>query len=154
MSKRVHPLDPAECERAVQVCACLNFRKAARSVTQLFDGILQPSGLRSTQFVVLVAVRAAEPAPLPDLARELQLDRSTLTRNLKPLARAGLLRIEDKAGERARFARLTAKGHRLLADTLPLWQEAQDRFLAQVGKRNWRELRGILTDVVTAAEDA
>lgn len=139
---------------AARACACFNVRKAARAVTQFYDGILQPSGLRSTQFVLLVAVEADGDVRLPDLACTLNVDRSTLTRNLQPLVRAGLVKTATPRNSRARTVRLTAKGHRLLLRTLPLWEEAQTRFERKVGKRRWKEMLGDLTRVVDAAHDA
>jgi DNA-binding MarR family transcriptional regulator len=91
---------------------------------------------------------------LPDLARTLNIDRSTLTRNLQPLIRTGLVKTATPRNTRASTVRLTAKGHRLLLRTLPLWDEAQTRFERKVGKRRWKEILGDLTKVVDAAHDA
>jgi DNA-binding MarR family transcriptional regulator len=138
---------------ASRVCACFNFRKASRAVTQLFDSVLQPAGLRSTQFVVLVAIQAEGAMELPDLARALNVDRSTLTRNLQPLARAGLLRIAG-GRSRASSARLTPKGRRALAAAIPLWEVAQARFVEQLGGRRWESMLKGLHRVVDAAHEA
>jgi len=139
---------------ATRICACFNFRKAARAVTQLYDSILQPSGLRSTQFVLLVAIEAEGKARLPDLAGTLNVDRSTLTRNLQPLVRMGLAKITTPRNARASHAHLMAKGRRLLKSTLPLWEEAQSRFESQIGRRRWKAMVNELTNVVDAAHDA
>ena len=138
----------------MRICACFNFRKAARAVTQLYDSILQPSGLRSTQFVLLVAIEAEGKARLPDLARTLNVDRSTLTRNLQPLVRKGLVKITTPRNARASRVHLMAKGRRLLERTLPLWAEAQSRFESQIGRRRWKAMVNELTNVVDAAHDA
>ncbi|MHC4550295.1 MAG: MarR family winged helix-turn-helix transcriptional regulator [Planctomycetota bacterium] len=123
-------------------------------MTQLFDGVLQPSGLRSTQFVILVAIQVDQTVRLPDLARTLNVDRSTLTRNLQPLERSGLLKTMPSRNGRASLVRLTAKGRRLLERTVPLWEEAQTRFESQLGTRRWKALLGDLTKVVDAAHEA
>jgi DNA-binding MarR family transcriptional regulator len=104
--------------------------------------------------VLLVAIQAEEKARLPELARTLNVDRSTLTRNLQPLIRTGLARTTTPRKERASNVRLTAKGRRLLERTLPLWEEAQSRFESQIGKRRWKEMVGELTRVVDAAHEA
>jgi DNA-binding MarR family transcriptional regulator len=150
----VAAIDRKQLARATRVCACFNLRKAARAVTQLYDGILQPSGLRSTQFVILVAIQADGHPRLPDLARTLNVDRSTLTRNLQPLGRAGLVRTATPRHARASTVRLTAKGRRLLTRTVPLWAEAQRRFEAKVGIRRWKEMVRALAGVVDAAHHA
>jgi len=130
------------------VCACFNLRKASRTVTQHFDAVLQPSGLRSTQFVLLVVAYAEEPVSLPRLAQALVLDRSTLTRNLKPLERDGLLRLERPAGGRGAVVRISAKGRRVLAATVPLWEKAQTSFVASLGAQRWGRLLEGLTAAV------
>ncbi len=139
---------------AARVCACFNFRKASRAVTQLFDAVLQPSGLRSTQFVILVRIGADGRPSLPDLARGLNVDRTTLTRNLQPLVRQGLLRISQGRGERASNVRLTPKGGRALAAAVPLWVKAQTRFVGQFGGQRWPSMLEDLNRVVVAAHGA
>lgn len=139
---------------AARVCACFNFRKASRAVTQLFDNTLQPGGLRSTQFVILVAVSLEKDVRLPDLARMLNLDRSTLTRNLQPLARDGLLKTSDPSAKRSSTVRLTPKGERVLAETLPLWEKAQNAFVERLGGRRWQAMLDDLNRVVAAIHGA
>ena len=138
----------------MRVCACFNLRRAARAVTRLFDEILEPGGLRSTQFIAILAIQAEGTPTLPRLARALGVDRSTLTRNLKPLVRSGLVDTSSGLGARTTTARLTPKGLKAVARCLPLWQEAQGRFEARVGSEQWRSLLGGLSAVVSAAPDA
>ena len=146
---------PRDSAAAAAVCACFHFRKASRAVTQLFDAVLAPSGLRSTQFVILVAVHAGDgPVALPDLAKSLGVDRSTLTRNLQPLRKAGLLKDAANKRSRANHVKLSAKGERLLAEAKPLWEEAQKRFVEQLGAKRWPTLLKELNGVVDAARDA
>jgi len=153
-TNRNDSIDVDACVKAAAACACFNFRKASRAVTQLFDTVLQPSGLRSTQFVILVAVGVDQPARMPDLARTLTVDRSTLTRNLQPLERDGLVKTTASPDARASTVKLTAKGRRLLAQTFPLWEEAQTRFVRQVGSGRWKSMLRDLSQVVNAAHKA
>ena len=131
-------------------CACLNFRKASRSVTQLYDDILAPTGLRSTQFVILVAVAACGPSSIARVARELVMDASTLSRNLKPLEARGLLEREAGPTGRVRFVTLTPAGRRALADAMPLWEKAQQAFLEEFGFGQWGSFRKQLDKAVRA----
>src|SRR5947209_7151029 len=85
MNEQIHQPNAAQLAEIEATCACSNVRKAARAVTQLFDEVLQPSGLRSTQFTLLVAVALMDEAPVTELAGALVMDRTTFTRNLKPL---------------------------------------------------------------------
>jgi hypothetical protein len=93
VTDKVIELDLEACAQAAAVCACFNFRKASRAVTQHFDEQLQPTGLRSTQLVILLAVAVYESSGMAELARALVMDRSTLTRNLRPLINQGLLTL-------------------------------------------------------------
>ena len=139
-----------DCAAAVEACACFNFRKASRAVTQLYNNALQPSGLRSTQFVLLAVVHTEEPVALPRLAKELVLERSTLTRNLKPLERAGLVKVVRGAGRQGTVVRLTAKGRRTLSSAVPLWEKAQAAFVQALGGGRWETLRKSLAAAVRA----
>ncbi len=94
MKEYIHQPSVAQLPEIAETCACLNVRKAARAVTQLYDEVLQPSGLRATQFNLLVAIALAGEAPVTRLADALVMDRTTLTRNLKPLESQGLITIE------------------------------------------------------------
>ena len=147
-------LEPSACSAAIKVCACFNLRRASRAVTRLFDEILLRGGLRSTQFVALVAIHAAGAPSLPRLARELGLDRSTLTRNLGPLVKAGLLEVGATPPSQTATARLTPKGLATLERCVPLWQEAQGRFEGKVGAAAWHSLLDGLSAVSASAGDA
>src|SRR6201997_5498618 len=92
-------------------CACSTLRRATRAVTAMYDAALAPSGLRITQFSVLSALARLGPLPITRLATEAALDRSTMGRNLDPLERRGLVRINvGNADQRERIAHLTAAG--------------------------------------------
>jgi DNA-binding MarR family transcriptional regulator len=119
-------------------------RKTARTVTQWYDECLQPSGLRSTQFDVLVAIALAQPAPLTRLADILALDRSTLARNLKPLEGQGLVVISTGEDRRVRLISLTDQGYERLAHALPFWRRAQEQAKARLGPSQWDALQADL----------
>ena len=106
-------------------CACLNVRRTARAVTQLYDRTFAPLGLRATQVTLLVALERAGPVPFTRLADALGMDRTTLTRNLAPLQRQRLVSLRPGPDRRVRLAALTDKGRASLAAAVPLWEEAQ-----------------------------
>lgn len=155
-ASRIHPLSipPSTCAAAIKVCACFNLRRASRAVTRSFDEILLRGGLRSTQFVALVAIHGAGAPALPRLARDLGLDRSTLTRNLRPLVDAGLLLVGATPPAQTATARLTSKGVATLERCVPLWQQAQSRFESKVGADTWRALLGGLDAISATARGA
>lgn len=138
----------AKCTEIAGVCACFNFRKASRAVTQLYEEILQPSGLLGTQFTLLVAISLAGSVTITRLAQELVMDRTTLTRNLKPLKRQGLIEIEPGQDQRTRVVMLTDKGRKALAKAIPLWEQAQAHVVQGLGQNRWSTLLSDLSDTV------
>ena len=107
-------------------CTCFAVRKAARAVTQHYDRSLRRSGLRATQFNILVVLAKAGPLPMIGLAEFLGMDRTSLTRNLQPPVRRKWIRIapgdEDR---RVRMVSITDAGVAALTKALPAWRAAQ-----------------------------
>ena len=133
-------------------CTCLSLRKAARAVTQMYDEALRPAGLRPSQFSLLFAVDHVGTSGISDLAAMLVLDRTTLTRNLKPLLDRKLLEVIVGPDRRRRPIAITSKGRDVLARALPLWQEVQERLAFGLGRSRWRGLLGDLGDAVELAQ--
>ncbi len=116
-----------------RACACFNLRKATRMVTQLYDEALKPVGIRATQFMVLVGTGSAGPISVNQLADRIVMDRTTLTRNLKPLDREGLIAVRPGDDLRVREVSLTAKGRKTLGRAYPLWEGVQARLREHLG---------------------
>src|SRR3546814_19389843 len=91
------------------VCTCFKLRRAARRVTQLYDRHLQPTGLRITQFGLLARLRV-EPLQMTALAERMGMDRTTLTRNLRPLERLGYVTVDPGEDRRTRTVAITSEG--------------------------------------------
>jgi DNA-binding MarR family transcriptional regulator len=125
-------------------CASLNFRRTARAVTRLYDLALQESGIRSTQFALLVGIAKKQPISIGALGDMLGIDSTTLTRSLRLLENADLIVVSKRAEKRQRFLSLTTKGEQVLARSLPVWRTAQERFVATIGSEYWVELRSEL----------
>ncbi len=134
-----------------QACLCFNLRKAARAVTQLYDAALEPAGLRATQFSLLAVLDGRDPVTITDLARAMVMDRTTLTRNLRPLEKQGLVAIAPGDDRRTREVSLTRRGRRTLATAVPRWRHAQTRMLDTLGDRRARHLLGELSGAIDAA---
>jgi DNA-binding MarR family transcriptional regulator len=150
MKERKAQIDLDRYATAAGVCACSNFRKASRAITQLFDQILQPSGLRSTQFIILLEIAVARSTTVPQLARQLVMDPSTVTRNLKPLAKRRLVKISGREWRSHTFT-LSPRGLRVLEGGVPLWERAQIGFVNQLGQKRWRSLLSNLSAAVIVA---
>jgi DNA-binding MarR family transcriptional regulator len=126
-------------------CTCLRLRKAARRVTQIYDQTLEPSELTLAQFSLLSHLYVAEGLSVGDLADALVTDPTTLTRNLKPLAERGLVRIvPDEADRRRRVITLTPAGRSLLPIAYPLWRKAQARVARLLGESETARLNKAL----------
>ena len=149
--KRVddYEADRQQWKRVAAECACVNLRKTARAVTQFFDGVLGASGLRATQFTLLIAVALADRATMTRIARVLLMDQSTLTRNLRLLERAGMVKTAGGKDRRTRFVMLTPRGRDRLAAALPLWEEAQHQIVRRIGGARWHGILQELSAVQT-----
>jgi len=133
-------------------CNCAALRKASRRLTQLYDLALAPSGLKSTQYAMLVEIerRSGEPPTIRDLADALAMDQSTLGQNLRPLERDGLISLEQDAGDRRRrHVKLTRKGRTRVIAAQPLWSDAQARFEHSFGTQKAADLRAVLSAVAS-----
>jgi DNA-binding MarR family transcriptional regulator len=107
-------------------CACSTLRRATRAVTAAYDRALAPAGLRVTQFSVLRTLARKGPLTVTGLAAETALDRSTMGRNLNPLERDGLVKLEvGERDHRERVVHLTAAGQAAIDAALPYWRDAQ-----------------------------
>lgn len=132
---------------SIEASACNGtaLRKATRRISQLYDAMLAPAGIRSTQRSILAHVDRLGSPSMGTLAAALVLDRGALAHNLKPLERDGLLRTEVAPEDRrTRRVVLTGAGRAKLAETAPLWARAQGRFEVTFGKGEAAALRTCL----------
>jgi DNA-binding MarR family transcriptional regulator len=113
-------------------CSCFRMRRLARAMSRLYDQHLAAAGLKTTQYSVLVnAGRAA--LPVAALADQLGMERTTLTRNLKPLSEAGWVVLVPGQDSRQRIVTITDAGRAKLKQAWPAWRAAQDAFERQLG---------------------
>jgi DNA-binding MarR family transcriptional regulator len=130
-------------------CNCFAVRAAARRVTQCYDQFLAPTGLSTCQWSILVRLRRKGPLTITELADNMFMDRTTLGRNLQPLERDGLIRIESTASDRrAKALHLTKVGEKRLQAGLEAWSRAQTHFEKSFGAKRAAELRALLRAVV------
>ena len=116
-------------------CLCLAAQRAGRALARRFDEALRPVGLTSGQFSLLMSLNRPAPPTIGSVAALLAMDRTTLTANLKPLERRGLLiAAVDPADRRGRLLSLTDAGRTVLAAAVPIWERTHaevDQQLAQ-----------------------
>jgi DNA-binding MarR family transcriptional regulator len=130
-------------QRVRDACLCLHTQRAARALARRFDEAFQPLGLTQGQFSLLMSLNRPEPPTIGRVAGFLAMDRTTLTANLKPLARRGLVAVAvDRKDKRSRRLKLTAAGHRLLKAAVPIWKRTHaevERRLARGEPERLRE---------------
>lgn len=130
-------------------CLCLAVQRAARALARRFDDALREMDLTHGQFSLLMSLNRPEPASIGEIAHFLAMDRTTLTANLKPLERRGLLKVVvDKGDRRSRRLTLTPSGHAILIDALPIWKKTHagiDEMLADRKSDHLRQLLALLS---------
>ena len=121
-------------------CACHRLKVASRAVTRAYDDALRPIGLRSGQLSLLAAAAVEEAISISELAAAMGLERTTLTRNLAPLEKEGLIAIGNEGRHRSRMVRITAEGRKRMRAALPLWRKAQDALRGKLGEGRWASI--------------
>jgi DNA-binding MarR family transcriptional regulator len=135
-------------------CACTQVRRLSRKLSSLYDNLLAPEALTITQYSLLVNIERIGQLSHAALAEKVGMDRTTLTRNLRPLTRAKWVAAAIGQDRRQHLLQLTTAGRRKLVRSLPLWEEAQWRFLSQIGTESLHELRTVLTSAESAVTKA
>lgn len=135
-------------------CMCFNLRKAARAVTQIYDEVLRPTGLRSTQHSLLRVLEIAGTVSVSKLADLAVMDRTTLARNLDLLERERLVRIQPGKDARVREVTLTDAAQKRLAAALPYWEKAQAQVTSKLGAGRSDRLLTDLSATISAAQPA
>lgn len=138
----------------LQYCAVFNFRKLSRALTQLYSQVMKETGLRSTQFTILGVLSHTEDITMSRLAEVLVMERTTLTRNLKPMSREGWIELKVGEDRRQRVVRLTDEGKALLLKALPLWAKAQERILGQwENEEDYMKVLGTVSKTIQQIQD-
>ena len=139
-------------ERLATICVCNNLRRTSRAVTNYYDNLLgQVSDLRMSQVIVLVVLYLAGPQTIHEMAERMALDRTTIGRNLRPLAQQGLLTLTPGSDQRTRVVMLTAQGQETLLRVLPQWERAQEHMVMGIGQE---QVAAFLDQLATVAVQA
>ena len=120
---KADPLPLAFTHRVRDNCLCLHAKRAARAIARRYDEAFRPLGISSGQFSLLVSLNRPHPPTIGEVASLLGLDRTTLSANLKPLQRRGLVKVtQGDSDKRSRTMSLTASGRKLLIAAAPIWE--------------------------------
>ena len=131
---RLSPLD----------CTCFRVRRAARRVTQIYSQHLGPTGLKISQFSLLGFICAEGPVSIGRLSELLATDRTTLTRNLRPLLAGGLVERAASGDRRRHELVSTPAGRALFKRALPLWAAAEQEVRTAMGPKLTADLQGAI----------
>src|SRR5207244_10895093 len=139
MNRRATRLTGGRDAGQLSPCVCSTLRLATRAMTQLYDDVLRPSGLRVTQFSILAMIARMGEANLGQLEDALAIDQTTLTRSLNRLERDRVTERVPHPDGRIKAMRLTSAGRRALEVARPLWAQAQAKVLREVGTKSWAD---------------
>ncbi len=134
----------------LHTCNCLNLRRAANKITAFYDGFLEKHDLTITQFSILSNVRKHKSINATQLASYMDLDRSTLVRNIKPLFEANLI-LEEVVGKSRNF-QLSKQGEVRFQEALQAWKQAQDQYENYLGSSELDNLRQLLFKTIHIGE--
>lgn len=135
-------------------CACATVRRAARAVTQLYDEILRAHEIEGAQFALLAMIGKSGECAQASLAERFDFDKTTMSRNLRLLARKKWIEFVRGEDGRERRVRLTSIGRERLAAAKPGWRAAQDRLRGSMTQRDWTAMLALLGRVTNAARTA
>jgi DNA-binding MarR family transcriptional regulator len=133
---------------------CMIFRSASRAVTHLYDLVLSPTGMKSTQFIILFAIAERSEIAQWEMARLYSVSIETLSRRLGALRKSGLVEMRLGPSHNERLYRLTKKGQQKLQEAIPYWIRAQERFLQIAGASNWQLALEMAQESILAAHAA
>jgi DNA-binding MarR family transcriptional regulator len=151
----VRKIDPAAARGLVDLpCACATARRAARSLTQLYDRYLSEAEVEPAQFALLSMLDAKGPCSHAMIGRHFALDKTTLSRNLKLLRRKRWIELTATDDARERRVALTAEGRRRFAAARPAWRRAQAQLQSAMSERDWQAMWRVFRTITDAAHAA
>ena len=131
-------------ETSSSCCVALRARRMSRIITRIYDDALRRLGLTASQFTLLTAVAQQDGVTAAEIGFDLDIEKSTLSRNLKRLLALGHIIMDPPAGRRGRGLHLTARGKAVIREAYPVWQAAQRRANDVMGKESRSTLDGLL----------
>ncbi|HXL39394.1 MAG TPA: MarR family winged helix-turn-helix transcriptional regulator [Myxococcales bacterium] len=143
--KRDEPTDFARL--MASECLAVRVRRLGRVITRVYDAALAPHGITIAQLNLLTAIVAADGARLTDLGRILDVEKSTLSRDLQRMELLGWIRFDPRQSSRGRTISLTPAGTRLFLEVRPAWEKAQETARSQLGRRAFARLRNLLQPI-------
>lgn len=135
-------------ETTAATCLATRVRQLSRIITRLYDDAMRPLGITASQYTLLAQLASRDGITAVEIGHELDIEKSTLSRNLKRLLALGMIIMDPPAGRRGRGLHLTPKGQVVLKDAYPVWQAAQQRTVGVMGV----DTRAKLDELLRVAE--
>jgi DNA-binding MarR family transcriptional regulator len=132
-------------EATSETCLATRVRQLSRIVTRVYDDALRPLGITGSQYTLLAQLAARDGITAVEIGHDLDIEKSTLSRNLKRLLALGHIVMDPPAGRRGRGLHLTPKGQAVLKDAFPIWQDAQKKTVGAMGSDSRSVLDGLLS---------
>ena len=140
-----HPTAIAEIAEATSgACLATRVRQLSRIITRVYDDALRPLGITASQFTLLTQLAQQDGITAVEIGGTLDIEKSTLSRNLKRLLALGHLTMDPPAGRRGRGLHLTPKGSDVIQRAYPVWREAQTKTVGFMGPESRSTLDGLL----------
>ena len=127
-------------ETIASECIAVRIRLLNRTVTSIFDEALRPLGVKVSQLNVLIVVAKRGPMPPGDVARRLNMEKSTLSRNVDRMRARGWLKVSEGESGRKQILELGPAGRKLIEKSLPFWKKAQAQTEALLGQQGARSI--------------
>jgi DNA-binding MarR family transcriptional regulator len=131
-------------ETTASACLATRVRQLSRIVTRVYDDAMRPLGITASQYTLLAQLAQRDAITAVEIGHELDIEKSTLSRNLKRLLALGHINMDPPAGRRGRGLHLTPKGQAILKDAFPVWQDAQKRAFGVMGAESRNTLDHLL----------
>jgi DNA-binding MarR family transcriptional regulator len=131
-------------ENTSSACISTRIRQLSRIITRLYDDAMRPLGITASQFTLLTQLAQQDGITAVEIGHTLDIEKSTLSRNLKRLLALGHITMDPPAGRRGRGLHLTPKGELVIQQGFPVWRDAQTRTIRVMGPESRSTLDGML----------
>ena len=135
-------------ENAAAACISIRVRQLSRIITRVYDDALRPLGITASQFTLLTQLAQQDGVTAVEIGHSLDIEKSTLSRNLKRLLALGHITMDPPAGRRGRGLHLTPKGVAVIKQAYPVWMDAQSKTVKTMGPQS----RTTLDELLAMAE--
>jgi len=140
-------------DTTANACIATRVRQLSRIVTRVYDDAMRPLGITASQFTLLTQLASRDGITAVEIGGDLDIEKSTLSRNLKRMLALALITMDPPAGRRGRGLHLTPKGQSVIKEAYPVWLSAQQRAVSFMGPETRATLDGLLTNAERLVTD-